>query len=71
MPTTLLELLMDWVVPIGGGVLTVVVIKSAGLTSSWWMLLALPRAFAFQWALLLILTGMGTRLPACPPKRDG
>jgi hypothetical protein len=48
MPTTLLELLMDWVVPIGGGVLTVVVIKSAGLTSSWWMLLALPGRSPFN-----------------------
>ena len=71
MPTTLLELLMDWVVPIVGGIVTVLVIKAAGLTSLWWMLLVLPGAIAFQWAVALTLMGIGKVLPPRSPKRNG
>lgn len=71
MQTTLLELLMDWLVPIVGGIGTVLVIKAAGLTSFWWMLLVLPGALAFQWGVVLTLLAIGKLISTRSAKRDG
>jgi hypothetical protein len=52
---TLIELLMEWVVPIVGGVLTLSILHHFGCRSRWWICLALPGSMAFQWSLVLLL----------------
>jgi len=67
----IVALVFSWVLPIVGGCLTVLVLQYLGLTSFWWMLLILPGALAFQWAVLLALMGVGKLLKTRPPKSDG
>jgi hypothetical protein len=55
---TAIEALMDWVVPIVGGCLTLVLLRYCGFRSGWWICLALPGALLFQWAFLFALMGL-------------
>jgi hypothetical protein len=66
----LLDVLIGWVLPIIGGILTLLLLRHLGLRSAWWYCLALPGAFVFQLAILLSFLGF-VRLLDQKRKPDG
>ena len=54
---TLVEMVMEWIVPIIGGALTLLLLHRFGVRSFWGFLLVLPGALVFQWSVLFALMG--------------
>lgn len=54
---TLVEMVMEWIVPIIGGALTLLLLLRFGFRSFWGFLLVLPGALVFQWGVLFALMG--------------
>ena len=56
---TAIEMLVDWVIPIVGGILTIIVLHRFEFRPLWALLLALPGMLVFQWTVLLLISGLG------------
>jgi hypothetical protein len=65
------EFVMECVVPATGVMLTAILIRVVGLQSGWWLLLALPGALIFQWAVTLGLVGIASLVDRGSPPGDG
>ncbi|HEX8325113.1 MAG TPA: hypothetical protein VF595_14510 [Tepidisphaeraceae bacterium] len=71
MKIDIVEFVMEWIVPIVGAMLTVVLIRSTGLQSGWWLLLGLPGALIFQWTVTLLFVGIASPTARRPLRNDG
>ena len=60
MKLTPTELVIEWIVPVIGAILTLLLLEGVGLSRGWGFLLILPGSLAFQWIFVLILIGIAS-----------